>query len=128
MDAVESTADRLRARFSEAAKADAAVEALLVEACRIADRLDRIDEFETGKREWLELLHFRMGDDLETIHVSISNVLSEARQQANTLRALVTSLMQADPLVGGRSGAGVAGPALNPLDEIAKRRKDRAKG
>lgn len=118
-----TTAERLRGQFSAAAEADAAVEALLVEACRIADRLDRIHEFESGKGNWYEVFKFRMGDDHETVHVSINGVLSEARQQANTLRSLVATLMSVRPV-----SSVVLKVADNPLDEVKLRRERRHVG
>lgn len=117
----ESTAERLRKQFGPAADADAAIEALLVEACRIADRLDRIHEIETRKVDWFELLRFRTRTDAEDeITVTIDNVIGEARQQANTLRAIVATLMQAKPAAGA-----VRLPAKNPLDELKLRRDQR---
>lgn len=119
-----TTSERLRAQFAKAAESDAAIDALLIEACRIADRLDRIHEIETGKVDWFELLRFRTQREAgDEITVTIDNVISEARQQANTLRSLVTTLMQAQP-----STAAQPKPAANPLDELRLRRERRAAG
>lgn len=59
---------------------------LIVEACRVADRLEDLDALISGERKlWARLRENREGD----IYVSIDNALSEARQQANTLRQLL---------------------------------------
>lgn len=75
-----TTSERLRAQFAKAAESDAAIDALLIEACRIADRLDRIHEVETAKVDWFELLRFRTQREAgDEITVTIDNVISEAR-------------------------------------------------
>jgi hypothetical protein len=63
---------------------------LLEEACRIADRLDRLDEILTGQAEvWAILVHDLRTEDYE---LRIDGALIEARQQAATLRQILTSL------------------------------------
>lgn len=63
---------------------------LLQEACRIADRLDRLNDHLDG-RGWLT---FQAGDDLTEVTVVVDRVLSEARQHAGTLKQLVAELRQ----------------------------------
>lgn len=72
--------------------------AVALEACRIADRLEELDRIIAGKGV-LNLLAFRVKDvfsDLESRHVSVEvkfqSVLSEARQQAVALTALLAKL------------------------------------
>lgn len=67
---------------------------LLEEACRIADRLDRLDAILDGREDWLKL---DVGDDGSQVRVSVDGVLAEARQQATTLRGLVAELRAALP-------------------------------
>lgn len=72
--------------------------AIALEACRIADRLDEIDNVIAGKGV-LNLLRFRLtsqfseGDERTlNVKVEFANVLAEARQQAVSLTALLTKL------------------------------------
>lgn len=64
--------------------------ALLEEACRIADRLDKLDALVRGDAKvWAVLVH-----DLrtETYELRIDSALIEARQQANVLRQILAAL------------------------------------
>lgn len=67
---------------------------LAEEACRIADRLDGLDDVIRGKGV-LKLMHFRSmlgNNDPRHIILSVDEVFAEARQQANTLRQIVAGL------------------------------------
>ncbi len=71
---------------------------LLEEACRIADRLDRLDDLlQGGDAVWCRLLH-----DLRTqsYELRIDSALTEARQQQAVLRQILASL----PLKGSDDG------------------------
>ena len=88
--------DELRTLLASAT--DPRQRTLLVEAARIADRLDELDRIIAGKG-LLNLMRFRMvgidemlEDPRATVEVKFDNVLSEARQQASTLRGLLQSL------------------------------------
>jgi hypothetical protein len=72
---------------------------LLAEACRLADRLDRFERVLSGGR-WF----FERRDEDERVEIVIDNVLSEARQHASALKAIVTELE-------ARPRAGVAAPS-----------------
>lgn len=64
--------------------------ALLEEACRIADRLDKLDALLRGDADvWARLVHDVRTEDYE---LRIDSALIEARQQANTLRQILASL------------------------------------
>lgn len=96
---------------------------LAEEAARIADRLDRLDAIlEGNRREWL---HFRTKEDGD-VTVIVNSVLSEARQQASTLKAIVAELRAASASKPGGVPAGQgskAGSSVTSLTErIAKRR------
>lgn len=64
---------------------------LLLEACRIADRLSRLDRQLDGE-DWLR---FRINEDGDEIRVIVDGVLAEARQQATALKSIVAELRQA---------------------------------
>lgn len=87
---IDSTGDKLRALITE--KTDARTLGLLVEAARIADRLDDLDAVIAGKGV-LELLRFRLVDDEGRVaEVKFDGVLSEARQQATALKGVLAML------------------------------------
>lgn len=90
-DVERSTGDRLRSLIG--VDTDPRTVSLLVEAARIADRLDQIDAIITGKSEWIRLMHFRVrNEDEQTVTVTLDGVLAEARQQAATLRGILAQL------------------------------------
>jgi hypothetical protein len=98
--------------------ADAAWLVLAEEACRIADRLDRLEALLAGDgREWARIEFVSKGDRRE-IRLVFDDALAEARQQANALRQIVTTL-----------GVGKAGEKkakeLSALDQLAARRTNR---
>lgn len=121
MDPEQTSADRLRQHMRDASSADPAVGALVEECCRILDRLDQIDGIVTGKTEWIQLMHFRVGlDDEQTVIVTIDGVLAEARQQVTALKGLYAQLG-----IGKADLSGKAAKAVDPLDELAARRTAR---
>lgn len=86
---------------------------LLLEACRIADRLDKLDAQLNGE-SWLRFL---ADDEGTEITVVVDRVLAEARQQATALKQLIAEYRQASgakPSSKGRTatsnskGAGLA--------------------
>lgn len=94
---------------------------LLEEACRIADRLDRLDAMIAGREDWVRL---RSRDEDETTFVVVIDaLLAESRQQATALRGLVAEIRAAT----GKSGRPVPvkpkGAGLGDLSaRIAARR------
>jgi hypothetical protein len=81
---------------------------LLAEACRLADRLDRFERVLSGGR-WF----FERRDDDGRVEIVIDQVLSEARQHASALKAIVTELEPkpkagSSPVPQVKGGAGVA--------------------
>lgn len=113
--------ERLRDHFADQSESDPAVAALVVEACRIIDRLDNIDDIITGKSEWIQLMHFRVGNEGDqTVTVTLDGVLSEARQQSAALKSLMMQLG-----VGKADMSGKVEKAVDPLDEISARRSAR---
>jgi len=62
---------------------------LLEEACRVADRLDRLDALLRGEQaEWFRLAR----DNADDLEVRVDSGLTEARQQQLVLRQLIVSL------------------------------------
>lgn len=62
---------------------------LLEEACRIADRLDRLDQLLKGDvGTWASIAVSRDG----TIELRVDAALTEARQQASVLRQILSGL------------------------------------
>ncbi|MBF6289307.1 hypothetical protein [Nocardia cyriacigeorgica] len=67
----------------------ASLTALVVEAARIVDRLDRLDALLSGDIEcWARLVEARD----EVVEVRVDSALQEARQQANVLRQLLVEI------------------------------------
>ena len=65
------------------------VTTMIVEAGRIADRLDKLAALLSGERQaWLSL---KLGRD-ERYEVKVDNALGEARHQATTLRGLLAEI------------------------------------
>lgn len=97
---------------------------LLDEACRMADRLDRLDALLEGRAEsWLSVTVSDDGD----LRLVIDGLLAETRQQATALRGLVAELLKAVPKGRAPARTGAA-PAALPKgiallkDQAAKRR------
>lgn len=69
---------------------------LVVEAGRIVDRLDQLEAVLSGDTDvWLRLAEGRDG----AIEVRIDSAMTEARQQANTLRQLLAEITRRRPAV-----------------------------
>lgn len=93
--------------------------ALLLEACRIADRLDTMDRQLLGKGEaWLRFRHHESGDE---VTVYVDRVLAEAREQATALRGIVAELSKPSAQKPAESTTGGGGLA-DLFDEVAARR------
>ena len=91
---------------------------LLEEACRIADRLDKLDRLLAGSaKDWISLVADR--GDLERQIVVIDRPLSEACQQATALKQLIAEIRAA---TGAKPGEQ---PKEGDSDELAKRREER---
>jgi hypothetical protein len=102
-----------------------AVRVLLEEACRIADRLDKLDRLLDGDADqWVSLVEDR--GDPERQFVVIDRPLAEARQQATALKQLIAEIRAADggkvgkPPADGKGVAGVADLAAFAATRSAK--------
>jgi hypothetical protein len=104
--------------LTEGREFDAAWRVLIEEACRIADRLDQLHALLSGDIEsWARIEKKFSGSD-RIIELVFDDALAEARQQANTLRQIVTSLKlgQASEKSSGKRSA---------LDDLAAKRAGR---
>jgi hypothetical protein len=93
---------------------------LIEEACRIADRLDRLDAVLRGDEDaWARLL---VDEDGGEITVKVDSVLSEARQHATALKQIVAELRQS---AAGATAAATSGQGGGIRDQLAARRQKR---
>lgn len=93
---------------------------LLEEACRLADRLDRLDRLLQGDEDAWMRLH-AVNEDGSIVKVVVNNVLAEARQQQVALKQILGELRQVQ---GARSQPQPKQEASR-RDELAKRREER---
>lgn len=95
---------------------------MLLEACRMLDRLDRLDRQLRGE-DWLR---FYVRDDAGAeVAVYVDKALTEARELQTAFKALATELVK---VAGAAEPKQKGGGVLNDLaDELAARRKQ-AKG
>lgn len=86
---------------------------LIAEACRIADRLERLDrQLRGADREWLRLTWRETEGDLI---VTVDKALSEARQQAVALKQLLGEIRQAQaPAKSAPARTAAPGPTAPP--------------
>lgn len=85
--------------------------ALVLEAARIKDRLDRLDAIITGEEEsWARLVTARGGDDT-VLEVRIDSAMTEARQLATVFRQMLESIARRRSEDGGTGG-------YDPLDNL----------
>lgn len=108
-----------RSLHAGGAKHDPATDVLIEEACRIADRLDKLHRILIGRdEEWMRVRAAEVGSEGDLV-VTIDGVLTEARQQATALRGLLAPLLKATPVAA--PVAKVDGKA----DEVKRRREIR---
>ncbi len=99
--------------------------AIVEEACRLADRLDRLHGLLAGDTAaWATLNLDETGTEVTVV---VSSVLTEARLHATALRGLVTELRQASRGEEAPAGGG-ADPVAALVDEVAAKRGQRGRG
>lgn len=87
---------------------------LLEEACRTADRLDRLDRLLRGDEDaWMSLRS--LNEDGSIVQVVINNLLAEARQQQVALKQLLAELRQSRSATTPK-GKGTVGMATGDGD------------
>lgn len=92
------------------------------EACRAVDRLDRLDAALRGKqRDWLVLAEEieQLGASGVKVTVVIDGLLSEARQQQNALRQMLSTMGVAVPAEAMNNAGG------DGVDDVSARRAAR---
>jgi hypothetical protein len=98
---------------------------LAAEACRCADRLERLDGIlrDGQDRAWLEVITIPAGleDASVTFDLVVDKLLSEARMQQLALRQMVAELRTSRALP---AGSGTGGDPVD--DELERRRAERA--
>jgi hypothetical protein len=104
----------------------AAESEILAEACRCADRLERLDEYLTGDDlSWLDLEKMRRDD--HEVRVTVDAALSEARQQQNILKQLIASLRLPDEATGKkpqhRGARGAYKPSAGSVSSLERARQ-----
>lgn len=113
MDVPAGLGERGLSIWEAMATQDVPRNALVLEAARLADRLDELDNIIQGKGV-LNLMQFRLdmesGEDGEyNVEVKFQNVFSEARQQATAFAGILAKLTPAD-------AAAKASPKPAPAD------------
>lgn len=92
---------------------------LALEACRSADRLERLDSYLGGRDAWLDLVEQVEGSG--RLEIVVDKALAEARQQQTTFKALLAELG-----VTAVPAKPPAEPAKSPLDQLRERREQKA--
>ncbi|MFD9706199.1 hypothetical protein [Lentzea sp. NPDC059081] len=106
---------------------------LLLEACRIVDRLEKLDAQLRGvDREFLTLEPLDEDDVDRTYVLIVDKALSESRQQAATLKGLLAEIRQAGrtgvrPASGTGAPAREDGPKEGSLADLTARIRERAR-
>lgn len=116
-EAPKSLGDRGRALWTSLGQtAGTPAGELALEACRLADRLERIDGVLTGRSDWFEMVEVEPG----TFLLRVDSALDQARQQALAFKQLLAEL--------GTTAVPAPAPeaAKNPLDQLRERREQKA--
>jgi hypothetical protein len=113
---------RLWQETTSAGQLPALQSVLLLEACRIVDRLDRLDVQLREGGEWLRVEQPDGGDAV----VMVDRALSEARQQATALKALVAELAKNSRTANPTPAKGASGGIADLSARIAARRNSPA--
>lgn len=111
---------------------DTAGGVLALEACRTADRLERLDSLLAGGEDWFTLVE-EIPDSNRYV-VVVDKALAEVRQQQTTFKAMLVELgatrVKGNPGYGGATGtpappSPTPAPGATPLAEARERRRRR---
>lgn len=75
-------------------------EVLILQACRLVDTLDRLDGAKRSKSMWISLAdeaEDNFGDNSRTVKIVVDGLLSEYRQQAVALAAILAKITVEPP-------------------------------
>ena len=130
MDIPAGLGERGLALWESMSTKDVPRNVLVLEAARLADRLDELDNIIQGKGV-LNLMQFRLhlneidedGDRNINVEVKFAAPLAEARQQAIAFSTILSKLAPADAAAKSSSAPAPAPTAANvtPLDRIKAR-------
>lgn len=100
------------------ANVDPAGAVLVAEACRIADRLEQLNGLLIGDESAWARVQLPRGEDDDELVLRVDGALTEARQQAQVLRQILSQLDVGKSVTDAESGGSF-------LDDLAKRRSGR---
>jgi hypothetical protein len=113
-------------------ESDAGARLLLHEACRLADRMEKLDRILRGDVDTWVTLELPRGDsDDQPLRVKVDGALAEARLHVTTLRQVLSQLRRVRPtgrLIPGSPTEPTPPPERNPVDELAAAREARRSG
>lgn len=115
------------------AEPDAGARLLLHEACRLADRMEKLDRLLRGDVDtWVTVELPRDGSEDEPLRIKVDGALAEARLHVTALRQVLAQLRRIRPtgrlLPGDKDTPPSTSPERNPVDELRERRVARRSG
>lgn len=118
MSEIDNLGERGRVLFDalkDARKFDPAESVMLVELCRMADRLDRLDKLVSGEASmWASIVERHNGRS-HTYELHLDDSLAEARQLAQTFLRLAGALKIPEAKAAATDG----------IDDLSRRRESR---
>lgn len=114
-------------------ESDPGARLLLHEACRLADRMEKLDRVLRGDvSTWLSIELPRDGSEDEPLRIKVDSALGEARLHVTTLRQVMAQLRRVRPtgrlLPGDDASSDSKPPERNPVDEFTAHRNARRSG
>jgi hypothetical protein len=105
---------------------------MLHEACRLADRMEKLDRILRGDVDtWVTIELPRGDDDEQPLRIKVDAALAEARLHVTTLRQVLAQLRRVRPtgrLLPGAPPEPTPPPERNPVDEFTAHRIARRSG
>lgn len=113
-------------------ESDAGARMLLHEACRLVDRMEKLDRILRGDVDtWVSVDLPRDGSEDEPLRLKVDGALAEARLHVTTLRQVLGQLRRVRPtgrLLPGGGDTTPTPPERNPVDEFTRARNARRSG
>jgi hypothetical protein len=110
---------------------DAGARLMMHEACRLADRMEKLDRILRGDVDTWVTIELPRGDSDEPLRVKVDGALAEARLHVTTLRQVLAQLRRVRPtgrLLPGTPQEPTPPPERNPVDEFTAARHARRSG